>query len=1077
MQRKNDLPKSNLLQAFVRNLIIVISLIFFQKTLIQSFAFSAEIALPQNQQHSLKPSYIDIRAELTTSTKVTFPGQQITYTFTFKNIGTDEANNLLIRFYAPNELLGGEFHGNFTRFKNRDLETSKVKFDSISVVSGGSNLLKTITWHVDKFALLDSQAIRFTLTVDSLKVSKSLIGIMTLSCAPNFFNQYSSDVKLELLPKLTISKSLYPRGTYSPGDTGVYTIAFSNNGGRDIDSVIVADLLPPGLIIKNISRAPVDTLNRNFIWLIDTLRAGSQGAIKISFQVDPKFKVTSPNSTILNHAAIESGPYNDEASVSFNVIASDIDARIEALPEYYSPGYPITLQAQVKNIGVSPIEDTFKVAFYLGKITAANRIGHDIFIYSLKEDAKEITQVSTIWDNPPEGDHLILVYADYANEIIEVEEIKNNIDSTVAKVQVSEVHLVTNELISFDPSVRNRTPAFPDNLFVYLSVLDQHDHPVHKLAHSIDWLAESGVTELNVPAKDIWSLAEENQPVASFSAAEIRSDQGFPISVTIVAPLTKSNVLASIKTEVCNFINRFSTVKDKFAGVAFSNHLLNVIPFSNNFDAICSLVRGESNDPPTALFDAIYRGVAETAKQPGRRAVIVLTNGSQNCFIQLQKVIEYANRLGVPIFVLSYGAPNQQNLQDLAHRCGGLYYEVRQENISATLQQLYEMLNNYYIFSYGSPNSDQDGAWRTLDVTLKYPNYLQAIGQNSQGIYLAPTDSHKVWMDIASFPSGLTKNCYEQLWKLTKPQENYEYVITCSNIGNEKLDRVSLNNWKSSFVTLANPVDADFSIDRGQNYVINFMATVNSQLPQEWLPIIDSAKVSLNQGAMAAAVDTVWLIQDLKPVIRESRPDEPFPIAYAPITITLLDSITIWAGWTRWLIDFKVTLLPPMAAPIDYTQYIKNMPSFPVGPDTMAFIDNYRPPKKFTEDEIEKWDVRLDYQDLLGEAGTVTTSFFIEARNDLVLDRNVSRRGEPVSGTIFIAKENRVTIDIYNEIGEHVRQLVNSYYQKDSNATTIGEPITWNCNSSDGRLVGSGIYIFVMQAGGYKTFKKVVVIH
>ncbi|HEX9974535.1 MAG TPA: hypothetical protein VGD14_20880 [bacterium] len=153
------------------------------------------------------------------------------------------------------------------------------------------------------------------------------------------------------------------------------------------------------------------------------------------------------------------------------------------------------------------------------------------------------------------------------------------------------------------------------------------------------------------------------------------------------------------------------------------------------------------------------------------------------------------------------------------------------------------------------------------------------------------------------------------------------------------------------------------------------------------------------------------------------------------------------------------------------------MPDFPVAPDTMAFTPNYPPEKKYTEDEVEKWDVRFDYLDQLGQQGSVTTSFFIEARNDLVLDRNVSRSGEPVGATIFIAKENRVTIDIYNEIGEHVRQLVNSYYPKDSNATTVGENVIWNCDSSDGRLVGSGVYIFVMQAGGYKTFKKVAVVH
>ncbi|MCI0495456.1 hypothetical protein L0Z72_10660, partial [candidate division KSB1 bacterium] len=871
MHRITDLLKTNYFKAVLLILIVLSVVITNQNALKSSVAYSSNAALLQDSKQILKSSFIDIRAELTTSTKVTFPGQEITYAFTFKNIGNEQANNLLIRFYAPNEFLPDEFHGNFTRFKSPSVQTEKVKFDSISVVPDGSNRLRTITWHVDNFAIQDSQAIRFTLQIDKIKSSKNLIAFMTLRCAPYLFNQYSSDVKLELLPELTISKNVAPPGTYSPGDTGVYTITFRNNGGRDIDSVIVADLMLPELIIKNISPNPVDTLNRNFVWLIDTLRAGSEGFIKISFQVDPKFKVSSPYSEIRNNVAIKSGPYEDAASVSFNVIASDIDARIELLPEYYSPGYPITLKASIKNIGVSPIEDTFKVAFFLNAINDANQIGETIVIYSLQEDAKQTIPVVTTWKNPPEGNQTIFVYADRANEIVEVEEIKNNKDSTVAKVQISELHVVTNELLYFDNSVRNKTPGFPENVFVYLSALDQNDYPVRKLAQSAAWLEDTGQTEFYTSIQDIWSMSEAGQKVDSLSITEIKADAGFPVAITIVAPIAKSNVLSAIKSEVCNFVKRFSTTKDKVSVVAYSDHLLSVMPFSNNFDEACNMIRGESNDQPMALCDAIYRGVAETAKQSGRRAVIVLTDGSDGSYIQHDEVIEYANRLSVPIFVLNYGAPNQQNLIAIAQQCGGLYYEARSENISENLQQLYEILNNYYIASYLSPNKNMSGTWRSLALTIKYPNYLQAIGQNNQGIYLAPSNDHEMWMDIASFPSGLTENYRGQLWKLTEKQENYEYVITFSNVGNEKLDNVDCKNWKSSHVTLANPVDADYSVDRGQNYVINFIATVNSQLPQEWLPIIDSAKVSVNQATMATALDTVWLIQDLKPEIRVSR--------------------------------------------------------------------------------------------------------------------------------------------------------------------------------------------------------------
>ena len=734
------------------------------------------------------------------------------------------------------------------------------------------------------------------------------------------------------------------------------------------------------------------------------------------------------------------------------------------------------MKAVIKNIGISPIEDTFKVAFYLNAIDDRNQIGHDIFIYSLLESEKEIKTVSTTWENPPEGDQLIFVYADRPNDIVEVEEIINNIDSTVARVQISELKLVTNEVLYYDNPVRERLPKFPEDVFVYMSVLDQNFHPVRKMANATQWIAHDEMTELDVALRNIWLLSEAGQKVDSLSITEIKSDAGFPIATAIVAPITKSNQLVTLKAEVCQFVRRFSTVKDKFSVVAFSDHLLGALPFTNNFDQVCSMILADSDDPPTALFDAVYRGIAETAKQPGRRAVIVLTDGRHGSYIQQDEVIEYANRLGVPVFVLNYGSPDQPLIKSMAEQCGGQFFNMTSENVNVVMNQIYDILNNYYIISYVAPNKALTGAWRNMDLTISYPNYLQPTATNRQGIYLSPADADKMWMDIASFPSGLTENSRGHLWKLTQKQENFEYVVTFSNVGNRKLDDISFKNWESAHVTLPDNYDAGYIVDRGQNYVVNFMASVKQQLPLQWLPIIDSAKVNLNQATMAAALDTVWLIQDLEPVVRVSRTNQPFPTTDAPITITLLDHITIWAGWPMFLENFTVTLLPPRAAPIDFTRESENMPKFPVGPDTMAFIPDYRPPKKFTEDEIEKWEVRFDYLDQLGQQGFVTTSFFIEARNDLVLDRNVSRSGEAVQATIFIAKENRVKLDVYNEIGEHIKQLVDTFYPKDSNATTTGENVTWNCDSENGRNVGSGVYIFVMQAGKFKTYKKVAVI-
>ncbi len=1033
----------------------------------------------QDSNNLLKPSYVDIKTELLTNIDEVLPMEDIKYTFTFKNIGTEEPESLLIKFYAPNEMLSGDFHGNFTRLKERNFETSKVVFDSINRLEDGSYLLKTITWHVDKLALDDYQAVQFTLTVDSLKESKTLIGIMTISCIrpKSFYNSNSADVTVILLPDLTISKSVSPSGPYAPGDTGRYMIIYRNNGNRAIDSVFITDEMPSGIIIGNPNPLPDAIINNTYSWYIDSLAAKQSGTIYIPFQVDSNFKVQYPKSVFENFAEIQSGTYYDSARISFNVIAADIIAKIDPLPESYSPGYPIELNATIENIGISPIEKPFNVAFYLNKINSSTQIGDKTVIPFLQEDGKQTKPASAIWENPPEGDHTIIVYADCDTVIPELTEV-NNIDSTIARVQISELHVYTNEVLYYDTTIRDKSPKFPDDIFAYTSVLDQNLHPVRKLGNSLGWVSENEMTELNIALTNIWSLSENDQPVDPLSVTEILPDAGFPISTTIVVPISKSDILTAIKNELCNFINGFSITKDQFAVVSFSHHLLNVLPFSNNFENVCNAVTQESNESPTALFDAIYRGVAETAKQSGRRAVIAVTDGNNFSFIQNNEVIDYAKRLSVPVFVLNYGTVNQQILQSLSNHCGGLYFDVSSADaLTDVFQQLFDMLNNYYIVSYATPTPSMNGIWRSLDLTIEYPNYLQPVGRNNQGIYLVPANTATIWMDMASFPSRLTENARGHLWKLTDYEESYEYVITFSNNGNRLLENISLENWQSPYVDIVTNIDPSYTVDMGQNHVINHMADIKDELPLQWLSIIDSARIFLDQELMATAYDTVWLIQDLRPEIRVAFTNEPYPQTDEPLRITLADLIMFWVSWPIYLEDFSIKIIPFEQNEIDFTGDITNMPQFPVEPDILAIKPDYKPPKKFTELEEEPWVVRFEYIDQLGQSDFVETMFYLIAPNKLILDKNVSRRGEDVGITVFIAKENQVKIDVFNVAGEHIKNLEDTFYPKNSEATTTGKSLTWDCKDKDGRIVGSDVYVIVMEAGGFKTWKKVIIVH
>lgn len=274
----------------------------------------------QDSNNLLKPSYIDIKSELTTNKDKVLPNQEIEYTFGFKNIGTEEPESLIIKFYAPNEMLSDPFHGNFTRIKLPTDQHPKVHYESIDP-QDPSELLRTITWRVAKLALDDSLWIKFTLIVDDLKESKTLIAFMTISCEipEPFFNTNSADVNVILLPDLTISKSVSAPGPYNPGDEGIYTLTYRNNGSRAIDLVYVTDHLPLGIIIIDLEPEPFSMQNNTYTWLFENLDAGDFGIITIHFKVDPNIEVKDPFSEIDNFVEIESGTYYFSAEISFKV--------------------------------------------------------------------------------------------------------------------------------------------------------------------------------------------------------------------------------------------------------------------------------------------------------------------------------------------------------------------------------------------------------------------------------------------------------------------------------------------------------------------------------------------------------------------------------------------------------------------------------------------------------------------------------------------------------------------------------------------------------------------------------------
>ena len=160
------------------------------------------------------------------------------------------------------------------------------------------------------------------------------------------------------------------------------------------------------------------------------------------------------------------------------------------------------------------------------------------------------------------------------------------------------------------------------------------------------------------------------------------------------------------------------TFSDDKRQVGFTNdmgRLLNVINF----------VDVDSGTGGTPLYDAIFRAVKITAQQPGRRTILVMTDGKdQGSTLADSDPINEANRQRIPIFPigLSTGRLDSQYLQRLAVRTGGQFQSApAPEQLTQLLQNVLAQLKEQYVLTYSSRIPQVDGQPHTLSVQVDSP--------------------------------------------------------------------------------------------------------------------------------------------------------------------------------------------------------------------------------------------------------------------------------------------------------------------------------------------------------------------
>ncbi len=170
---------------------------------------------------------------------------------------------------------------------------------------------------------------------------------------------------------------------------------------------------------------------------------------------------------------------------------------------------------------------------------------------------------------------------------------------------------------------------------------------------------------------------------------------------------------------------------DQIGLLTFNTDIEYEQPLTSDRQKLIAAINGLKAQNDTAMFDALGEGIDILEAIPGRKAVIVLTDGLDNrSKLSSQQVLMLIGPRGLSISVVGLGDPSQstgaitsldeRGLLAFSALAGGAYGYAKDAN---SLRQLYQKygraLQSEYVVSYTSPASLRDGVNRALSATLK----------------------------------------------------------------------------------------------------------------------------------------------------------------------------------------------------------------------------------------------------------------------------------------------------------------------------------------------------------------------
>ena len=215
---------------------------------------------------------------------------------------------------------------------------------------------------------------------------------------------------------------------------------------------------------------------------------------------------------------------------------------------------------------------------------------------------------------------------------------------------------------------------------------------------------------------------EDNLPqeISHFASEDIPLD--LIVAIDISGSMTPS--MTKLKTAVKTFLGDVPA-QNQVTLLGFNDNIFTLTRRQTNPAERVKAVDRLAPWGSTALYDVILRGVDMLGRQPGRKALIVFTDGEdQGSHATIGDVERKLQSSDVTLYMIGQGrGVTMESLRKIMERLatptgGRALFTDSVDELHGAFGDLLDELSNQYLLGYASNNAKRDDAWRRIRVEV-----------------------------------------------------------------------------------------------------------------------------------------------------------------------------------------------------------------------------------------------------------------------------------------------------------------------------------------------------------------------